>query len=258
MPLVGRFVDKVVVVTGAANGIGRAYAQAFAAEGAGVVIADIDDAAMAESLTLVAAGAAAAGAPAPITQHCDVVNEADVAAMVRTAVATFGGVDVLVNNAGLHLGRFNETSTLPVDQWRHILDVNVLGAMLCARECRASMAARGGGVVLNQSSMAAYLAAGGAYGVSKLALNGLTMSLAAEFGPEGTRVVAIAPGMIGSPAVLEHLGSEHQDLVTRGQAIKRFGEMGDLVGIVLFLCSAEASFITGQTFTVDGGFVPRP
>ena len=253
-----RFVDQVVIVTGAGNGIGREYARAFAAEGATVVVADIDDAGTAATVALINADASASGHDVALGVHCDVANEGDVAALVGVTLDTFGGVDVLINNAGLHLGRFNETTTLPASQWRRILDVNVVGALVCARACRASMARRGGGVIVIQSSMAAYLAAGGAYGVSKLALNGLTMSLAAELGPEGTRVVGIAPGMIGSPAVLEHLAPEHKELVTRGQAVKRFGEMADLVGTVLFLCSAEASFITGQTFTIDGGFVPRP
>ena len=107
--------------------------------------------------------------------------------------------------------------------------------------------------------MAAYLSAGGAYGVSKVALNGLTISLAGRAGAvDGTRVVGIAPGMIGSDAVLAHLAPEHKDLVIRMQLVKRFGEIGDLVGMALFLCSSEASFITGQTFLVDGGAVPDP
>jgi 3-oxoacyl-[acyl-carrier protein] reductase len=247
-----RYEDKTVVVTGAGNGIGRAYALAFATEGAAVVVADVDQPAGEHAAAEVVANGGRA-----IAVATDVRDEASVAAMVRAACDELGGIDVLVNNAGLHLGRFNETTTLPVDEWRRILDVNVIGAMVCAREARASMAARGGGVVLNQSSMAAYLPAGGAYGISKVALNGLTMSLAAELAPDGTRVVGIAPGMVGSFAVLEHLSPEHKELVIRMQLVKRFGETADLVGMALFLCSEEAAFITGQTFLVDGGAVPQ-
>ncbi len=254
-----RFDDKVVIVTGAGNGIGREYARAFAAEGAAVVVADIDDAGTAQTVaTIVADDAVHGSAGRAIGVHCDITSEDDVMAMVRTAVETFGGIDVLVNNAGLHLGRYNECSTLPIEEWRRILDVNVLGALICARECRATMAARGGGVIINQSSMASYLPPGGAYGVSKLALNGLTMALGGELGPDGTRVIGIAPGMVASDAVVADLAQEHKDLVLGGQMLKRLGRPADLVGLVLFLASPDAGFITGQTYTIDGGYVPRP
>ena len=247
-----RFTGKTAVVTGAGNGIGREYATGFASEGADIVVLDIDGVGVAETVTRIESGG---GRARGLT--VDITDEAAVKSAVEEAVDTFGSVDVLINNAGLHLGRYNETSTLPLAEWRRILDVNVLGALICATACRPYLATSGNGVVLNQSSMAAYISTGGAYGVSKLALNGLTMSLAAEFAPL-VRVVGIAPGMVGSPAVLEHLAPEHKSLVTQGQLVKRFGEMADLVGMALFLCSDEASFITGQTYLVDGGFLPRP
>jgi 3-oxoacyl-[acyl-carrier protein] reductase len=242
-----RYEGKVVIVTGAAQGIGRAYAAAFAAEGASVTVADIDgDRANATSKDIEGSFAVAV----------DVANEPSVAAMVDACTDRFGGVDVLVNNAGLHMGKYNLCSTLALDDWRRLLDVNVLGAVLCARYCRAPMARRGGGVILNQSSNSSYLGVG-AYSVSKLALNGVTLSLAREFAPDGIRVVGIAPGMVASDAVLERLEDHNKQMVLGGQLVKRFGAVEDLVGMVLLLCSDEAAFVTGETMTVDGGYVGR-
>jgi 3-oxoacyl-[acyl-carrier protein] reductase len=242
-----RFEGKSVIVTGAGNGIGFAYAQAFASEGAAVTIVDIDTAA-AEAAARLVDGSQAIGA--------DVADEASVAAMVAAAIDRFGGVDVLVNNAGLHMGQYNLTSTLPLADWRRLFDVNVFGCVLCARYCREPMIARGGGVIVNQSSNSSYLGVG-AYSISKLALNGLTLSLAQEFASDSIRVVGIAPGMVGSDAVLTRLEDVHKQAVLGGQLIKRWGQLEDLVGMVLLLCSSEASFVTGQTVTVDGGFVRR-
>ena len=242
-----RFAGKSVIVTGGGNGIGFRYAEAFAAEGASVTIADIDGE---------AARAAAKRIDGSQAVALDVVDEPAVAAMVAAAVDRFGGVDVLVNNAGLHMGRYNLCSTLSLDEWRRLLDVNLLGAVLCDRHCHDAMVERGGGVILNQSSNSSYLGVG-AYSISKLALNGLTLSLAQEFAPDNIRVVGIAPGMIGSDAVLERLEDVHKKAVLGAQLIKRWGQTDDLVEMVLLLCSDGVSFMTGQTVTVDGGFVKR-
>jgi NAD(P)-dependent dehydrogenase (short-subunit alcohol dehydrogenase family) len=242
-----------VLITGAGNGIGLRYAEAFAAEGASVTIADMD-------------GDAATTAAAQITEKlgteavhavtADVADEASVAAMVASTTDRFGGVDVLVNNAGLHMGRYNLTSTLSLEEWRRLFDVNLFGAVLCTRYCRDSMASRGGGVILNQSSNSSYLGAG-AYSISKLALNGLTLSLAQELAPDGIRVVGIAPGMIASQAVLDRLEDVHKQMMLGGQLVKRWGQADDLVEAVLLVCSEGASFFTGQTLVIDGGFVKR-
>ena len=238
-----------MIITGAAAGIGRAYADAFAGEGASVVIADIDEpAALQVAKEIEAAGGQALGIGA------DVADEDSVRAMVAGCVDRFGGVDVLIANAGLHMGKYNLCSTLPAEDWRRLLDVNVIGPVLCARYCRESMAGRGGGVILSTSSTAAYLGAG-AYGISKLALNGVTMSLASEFAPDHIRVVGIAPGMVASEAVIERLEEHNKELVLNGQLVKRFGNVDDLVGMALMLCSDASSFVTGQTILVDGGFV---
>jgi len=243
----GRFEGKAVLVTGAGNGIGLAYAEAFAGEGASVAIADIDGG---------AADAAAKRIDGSLPVTADVADEASVTAMVAAVVSRFGGVDVLVNNAGLHMGQYNLTSRLPLEDWRRLFDVNLFGCVLCARYCRDSMVERGGGVILNQSSNSSYLGVG-AYSISKLALNGLTLSLAQEFARDKIRVVGIAPGMIASEAVLARLEDVHKKAVLGSQLIKRWGGVDDLVGAALLLCSDQASFVTGQTVTVDGGFVKR-
>jgi 3-oxoacyl-[acyl-carrier protein] reductase len=182
--------------------------------------------------------------------------------MVDASTDAFGGVDILVNNAGVHL----EHAQLPytrdaLPQWRNVLDVNIMGALTCTVACRDSMKARGGGVVINQSSMAAY-GGGGAYSVSKLGLNALTVGLAMELAADGIRVNGIAPGLVDSEAAVEWMNHPErhgiQDAIVGGQAIKRPGTMEDLANMALFLCSDEASFVTGQTVLVDGGFTKKP
>lgn len=247
---------EVVVVTGAGRGIGRAYAEAFAARGAAVV-------AIAEHLDGVAETAAsierAGGTCRPVA--VDVADEAGVIDAVDAALHELahadGGIDALVNNAGIQLGRWNTALPLPLEDWYRIIDVNLLGALNCVRACRRGLAARRGAVV-NQSSIAAYGGAFGAYGVTKLALNGLTMTLAHELAPEGIRVNGVAPGVIATPEILEHGDRAFLDDIVSRQLVCRLGAPDDLVGLVLYLCSDAASFVTGQTFTVDGGLGPRP
>ncbi len=178
-----RFEDRTIVITGGGAGIGRRYAHRFASEGANVVLADLDEAAGEQVASEVAAlGAASLSCPTDVTDDDAVVT------MTELAVERFGGIDILVNNAGIHLQHAQLPFTVEaLPDWRTLLDVNLLGALACAAACRPHMAARGGGSIINHSSMAAYMG-GGAYGVSKLALNALTVNLAAEFGPDAIRV----------------------------------------------------------------------
>ena len=255
-----RFTDKVVVITGGGAGIGRTYAHRFAAEGAAVVVADRDEAA-AEKVVAELEGEGGRA----LAQCMDVTDADGAARMAERATRQLGGVDVLVNNAGVHLDHAQLPFTLDaVPQWRTVLDVNVMGALICAAACRPAMAARGGGAIVNMSSMAAY-GGTGAYGVSKLALNSLTVSLAADFAADGIRVNGIAPGLVDSEAAVAwwsdpaRAGMEGIDQLLIGQQmIKRQGTMQDLANFCLFLCSDAASFVTGQTILVDGGWTKKP
>ena len=161
----GRFAGKVVVITGGGAGIGRRYGHRFAAEGADIVVADLDaDAGVRMVKELESDGHRG------VAVAMDVIDENGAERMAQAAVDAFGGIDILVNNAAVHL----EHAQLPytraaLSQWRHVLDVNVMGALTCTVACHDAIAARGGGAIVNQSSMAAY-GGGGAYGVSKLAV----------------------------------------------------------------------------------------
>lgn len=239
---------KVAIVTGAGGagpgGLGVVYARALASAGAAVVVNDLDDtAARAVADELVAEGHRAIGVGA------DVADEAAVVSMVDAAVAEFGGVDICVNNAGLARGKWSEGLELGADDWMRIFAVNTLAPLLCARACRPHMVARGGGVVINQASSAAYMEVG-AYSVTKLAVVGMTNVLSAELGADNIRVNAIAPGMM-TAQIPEELIREQLGL----QKLGRQGRPDDLVGALLFLCSDRSSFMTGQTLLVDGGVI---
>jgi 3-oxoacyl-[acyl-carrier protein] reductase len=245
-----RFADKVVFVTGGAIGFGRAFARAFASEGAAIAIAEIDDA-LAEST---AAELRDAGADA-FAVHCDVSREDEVDAAVAKTVGEFGGVDILLNNAGLHLSKYNQPfGTLPRDELRRLLDVNVVGIVNCTLACRDAMAARGGGAVVNISSTAADLCMS-PYGVSKLAVRGLTVAFAQELAPQAIRVNSISPGFMATENALADLGQEILDeMVNVRQKVHRLGTMDDIVEAALFLCSDAAGFVTGEDLRVSGGF----
>ncbi|MGE0384621.1 MAG: SDR family NAD(P)-dependent oxidoreductase [Gammaproteobacteria bacterium] len=245
-----RFQGKVAFITGGAIGFGRAFARALAAEGAAVVIADID----LPAAELLAAELASTGGGA-LAVACDVADERQVDAAVAAAAARFGGVDVLINNAGKHLMKYNQPFTaLPRAEIRALFEVNVIGIVNCCVACRPSMAARGGGAILNISSIAGRQPTS-PYGVSKLAVRGLTTAFATEFAPDRIRVNAIAPGLMATENAMIDLP---KDLVERfvnvNQLVHRIGRMDDIVKAMLYLCSDEASFVTGETLGVTGGY----
>jgi 3-oxoacyl-[acyl-carrier protein] reductase len=242
-----RFEGKVAIVTGAAQGIGEAYARALAAEGASVVVADVSD-----------GGAAVASDIKGHFVRTDVSDPASAAAMAAAAVETYGGIDYLVNNAAIFgTMKLDFLFTVDWDYYKRFMAVNMDGALLCARACHAAMASRGGGAIVNQSSTAAWQYSG-FYGLAKVGVNGITQQLAHELGSLGIRVNALAPGPIDTEAHRTVVPGDMSRKIVRDRlALKRMGTPADLVGMCLFLLSDEASWITGQIFNVDGGEVFR-
>ncbi|BDT88797.1 SDR family oxidoreductase [Nocardia cyriacigeorgica] len=247
-----RFTGKSAIVTGAARGIGAAYAQALAAEGAKVVVADRN----AELGTAVAEKIVADGGTA-VFAEVDVADPESAAALADFTVAEFGGIDHLVNNAAIYGDmKLDLLLTVPWDYYQRFMNVNLNGALIMTRAVWQHMAAGGGGSIVNQSSTAAWVYSG-FYGLAKVGINGLTQQLAFELGGSKIRINAIAPGPIDTEATKTVTpGVIVEDMIKR-LPLKRMGTPEDLVGACLYLLSDEASWVTGQIFNVDGGQVFR-
>ncbi len=246
------FRHRVAIVTGSGGGIGQAYAEALAAAGASVVVADIAE----ENAASVAAGIRSSGGRAE-SVRVDVADPGAARAMAELAVDRFGGLDYLVNNAAI-FGTMQLDLLLTVD-WEYLnrfLAVNLLGALNCVRACHPAMKARGGGAVVNQSSTASHLYAG-FYGLAKAGVNSLTQQLAHELGGDRIRVNAIAPGPIDTEASRTVVPEALLRPIVDSLALKRMGEPSDLVGMCLFLLSDQAAWVTGHIVNVDGGQVFR-
>jgi NAD(P)-dependent dehydrogenase (short-subunit alcohol dehydrogenase family) len=247
-----RLADKVAVVTGGAAGIGFAYARRFLAEGAKVIVADVaDPVTAAEKL---GAAERVLGVPA------DVSDSASVRAMVEAAVARFGRVDVLVNNAAVFAAlKPQPFDAIPEAEWDRVMAVNVKGIWNCARAVVPVMRAQGGGRIVNVAS--AIVAKGTAmllhYVTSKGAVVAMTRALARELGPAGITVNAVAPGLILSDTVQANpdITDFQLDAIMRARSLKREAFPADVEGTVVFLASDDSAFMSGQTLVVDGGSV---
>jgi NAD(P)-dependent dehydrogenase (short-subunit alcohol dehydrogenase family) len=248
-------IGKVAVITGAAEGIGQAYAQRLAADGATIVAADRQSADETVNLVKAAGGSA-------IAVSCDVSKPTDVAALAQAVEAQVGRCDILVNNAGIYpIQTFDE---MTFEDWRRIMSVNLDGQFLTIKAFAPGMRRRRWGRIVNQASdtFALNLAGFAHYIASKGGVIGLTRALASEFGEDGVTVNAIAPGLVRTPGTAnrkERLagleGTDEFALAASHQSIKRGLVPGDLVGTLSFLTSDDAAFITGQTLYVNGGAV---
>ncbi|MFJ5307246.1 SDR family NAD(P)-dependent oxidoreductase [Streptomyces sp. NPDC088350] len=239
---------KVAFITGGGRGFGRAFGAALAARGAHVVLADIDGAA---AKTAAAELGTLGGSVTGVT--CDVADETAVETVIGEVAERHGGLDILVNNAGLHAAYNRPFTELGLANVRRVLDVNVMGVVICSLAAQRAMRGRAGAAIVNISSSAAY-ANRSVYGVSKLAVRGLTVSFAREFAADGIRVNAIAPGLIFTDTVRAELSEAEAKRVLGEQILQREGEERDIVEALLYLISSKASFITGETLRVTGGF----
>lgn len=244
-----RLDGRVAVVTGAGAGIGRAITELFAAAGAAVVVSDLRT----ESAAEVARAIGGAGGRAAAIA-CDVTAEADLEALVDFAVRTFGGIDILVNNAG---GGGPKPFDMPMADFERAYRLNVFALFRLTQLCAPHLRGRGGGAVLNISSMAGEntnvdMAS---YASSKAAVNHLTRNVAFDLGPMGIRVNAIAPGAINTAALASVLTPEIEAAMLRKTPLGRLGRPTDIAHAALFLCAPCSSWISGQVLTVSGGGV---
>ncbi len=246
--------DKVAVVTGAARGLGRAYAEAMAREGAAVVAGDVRDCA-----DTIAAIQQSGGRAIGVT--LDVANFASCQAMAETAHREFGRVDALVNNAALYAnlkgGRFDQ---LEETQWDRVMQVNVKGIWNCCRAIVPGMRQQNSGSVINISSLAPVYGLPYAldYSASKGAVIAMTRSLARELGRDWIRVNAVAPSAVMTEGTKEFFGAKLEkaaQVIASGQSLQRNLDTGDLTGTIVYLASDASKFVTGQTLMVDGGTV---
>jgi NAD(P)-dependent dehydrogenase (short-subunit alcohol dehydrogenase family) len=248
--MTGRLQNKVALITGASGGLGRVAAELFAAEGAKVVIADMADGSEAVSAITTSGGVAS-------FVSCNVRDDASVAAAIAHAVTTYGGLNVLYNNAGISPGDDDGVVNTADDVWEATLDVNVTGVARCCRHGIPAMLASGGGSIINVASFVAHLGAATpqiAYTASKGAVLSMTREIAVIHARQGIRANALCPGPVLTPLLAKFLSDDakrQRRLVHIPMG--RFGEAIEIAKGALFLASDDSSFMTGQSLLIDGG-----
>ena len=246
--MAGRLDGKVAVITGAASGIGRASARRFAAEGAHVVVADLDE----------AGGKTQAEEVGGLFVRADVTSADDVQAMYAAAIERFGGLDVLFNNAGISPPDDDSILTTELDAWRRVQEVNLTSVYLCCKAALPYMLEQGKGSIINTASFVAVMGAATSqisYSASKGGVLTMTRELGVQFAREGVRVNALCPGPVNTPLLQELFAKDPERAARRLVHIPmgRFGEPEEMAAAVLFLASDDSSFMTANTFLVDGG-----
>ena len=246
--MAGRLAGKVAVVTGGCSGIGLATVRRFAEEGAMVVIGDLND----------ALGAQVAQEVAGTYVHTDVASKEDVDRLFKTAVDTYGKLDIAFNNAGISPPDDDSILDTDLDAWRRVQEVNLTSVYLCCKAALPYMLAQKSGSIINTASFVAVMGAATSqisYSASKGGVLSMTRELGVQFAREGIRVNALCPGPVNTPLLKELLAKEEERAARRLVHVPmgRFGEPEEMANTVLFLASDESSFMTASTFLVDGG-----